>query len=368
MAASARPGDGRPAVARVYVRPAGVVGGELAARTVKAGLALSIAGGPLAATLVELSVRGPAAIDRQLLTVGALEAKLARDAAAEALVRPRLDALTRTRPAFAGLDLARPLVMGILNVTPDSFSDGGAFDTPDRAVAHGESLLAAGADILDIGGESTRPGAEPVAPEAEIARVLPVVRHFAERGAAISIDTRHAAVMRAALDAGARIVNDVTALAGDPDSLRVVAAARAPVVLMHMRGDPRTMTSEAVYDDVALDVFDALEARVTACLAAGIPADAVAVDPGIGFAKGTEHNLRLIRTAGLFHGLGVPVLYGLSRKRFIGALSRGEPPRARVAGSLAAGLAVLGQGVQILRVHDVAETVQARALWTAGLG
>ncbi len=213
---------------------------------------------------------------------------------------------------------------------------------------------------------STRPGSAPVSPEAEIARIEPVIRDLAGRGLTVSVDTRHAVVMQAALAAGARIVNDVTGLTGDPASLGVVARAGCPVVLMHIRGEPRTMQQNPVYDDVLLDVFDWLEQRVAACAAAGIPPGRIAVDPGIGFGKRSlDHNLPLLRGLSLLHGLGCAVLLGVSRKRFIGTLSGAGDPKARVAGSIAAGLYGIAQGVQILRVHDVAETRQALAVWSA---
>ncbi|NBB84590.1 MAG: dihydropteroate synthase, partial [Alphaproteobacteria bacterium] len=275
----------------------------------------------------------------------------------------RLDALTRARPPFAGLTLDRPRIMAVINVTPDSFSDGGDFQDAGAAIAHGRAMLEAGADILDIGGESTRPGADPVPPDEEIRRVEPVIRTLAAEGATVSIDTRHAAVMAAALDAGAAIVNDVTALTGDPDSRPLIAARRPPTVLMHMQGEPQTMQAAPAYADVVLDVFDHLEAQLTAARAAGLPPDRIVVDPGIGFGKAVDHNLALLREAALFQGLGCGVLIGVSRKSFIGRLSRGEPAKQRVPGSLAAGIAALDGGAQILRVHDVAETAQAVAVW-----
>ncbi|WP_052119977.1 dihydropteroate synthase [Inquilinus limosus] len=278
----------------------------------------------------------------------------------------RLDKLTRPRPDFAGLALDRPRLMGIVNVTPDSFSDGGDFADSSRAIVHGLAMAESGAEILDIGGESTRPGAAPVSAEEEIARIEPVIRNLANRGLAVSVDTRHAVVMQAALAVGARIVNDVTGLTGDPASLGVVARAGCPVVLMHIQGEPRTMQQNPVYDDVLLDVFDWLEERVATCAAAGIPLDRIAVDPGIGFGKRSlDHNLPLLRGLSLLHGLGCAVLLGVSRKRFIGTLSGAADPKARGPGSVAAGLYGVGQGVQILRVHDVAETRQALAVWSA---
>ncbi|MCB9959489.1 MAG: dihydropteroate synthase [Rhodospirillaceae bacterium] len=276
-----------------------------------------------------------------------------------------LAGIGRPRGPFAGLAVDRPRLMGVVNVTPDSFSDGGDLATADAAIAHGLALRDAGADILDVGGESTRPGAEPVPIEEELARVLPVVAGLAAAGACVSIDTRNAAVMEAALDAGARIVNDVTALTGDARALAVVAQRRCPVVLMHMLGEPRTMQADPRYGHVTCDVFDFLAERVAACRAAGLTADDIAVDPGIGFGKTVAHNATLLRDAGFFLSLGGPVLYGVSRKAFIARLSRGEAPKQRVAGSIAAGLAAVARGAHMLRVHDVAETAQALAVWSA---
>jgi dihydropteroate synthase len=280
-------------------------------------------------------------------------------------VENALRRLMTPRPPFAGLALDRPLIMGVVNVTPDSFSDGGDFAEPDAAIAHGFAMLQAGADLVDVGGESTRPGAPPVDPAEEIRRIVPVVRALAGRGAVVSVDTRHAIVMAAAIAAGARVVNDVTALAGDPASLAMAADAGVAVVLMHMQGEPRSMQAAPRYDDAPLDIFDFLVERLAACAGAGILPDRIAVDPGIGFGKTVGHNLELLSSLALFHGLGVALLLGVSRKSFIGKLAGGAPARQRLPGSLAAGLAGLDRGVQILRVHDVAETAQALALWKA---
>lgn len=266
---------------------------------------------------------------------------------------------------FAGLSLARPLIMGVVNVTPDSFSDGGETMDADAAVARGRALLAAGADIVDVGGESTRPGALPLDPRDESARVVPVIRALAAAGAVVSVDTRNARTMAAALDAGAGIVNDVTALTGDPDALALVARRGAFVVLMHMRGDPRTMQDAPRYDDVVGDVADYLAGRVEACVRAGIPRAKIAIDPGIGFGKTVEHNVALIAGLDRLAALGCAVLLGVSRKSFIGRLSRGEDAKNRLSGSLAAMLAGVARGADIVRVHDVAETRQALAVWAA---
>jgi len=266
---------------------------------------------------------------------------------------------------FAGLALGRPLIMGIINVTPDSFSDGGeTFDT-EAALARGRAMVDAGADILDVGGESTRPGAAPISTDEEVARVLPVVRGLGEAGVTVSIDTRHAAVMEAALQAGAAVVNDVTALSADPASAGVVAAHGAAAILMHMQGDPTTMQVAPRYEDAALDIYDYLAARVAAAEAAGIRRADIAVDPGIGFGKTRQHNVEILRRLSLYHGLGCALALGVSRKSLIAALDRDLPPKERVAGSLAAALAAADHGVHIVRVHDVAETRQALAVWQA---
>ena len=264
---------------------------------------------------------------------------------------------------WAGLALDRKLVMGILNVTPDSFSDGGAHDSLEAAIAAGRRMLAAGADIIDIGGESTRPGAAPVTPEAEMARVLPVVRALARAGAVISLDTRHAATMAAGLEAGARIVNDISALRHDPDAARVVARAGCPVVLMHMRGAPATMNAQAVYAEVAAEVIAELRAARDAALAAGVEARQICLDPGIGFAKQGGQNLELLRATPRLAALGHPLLIGLSRKRFLGGVSGQDEAARRDPESLAAGLYALERGAHILRVHDVAGTCQALRVW-----
>ena len=260
---------------------------------------------------------------------------------------------------FERFVLDRPLVMGIVNATPDSFSDGGDFfDTPG-AIAHGLRLLGEGADILDIGGESTRPGAEMVPPDEERRRVVPVIAALAKAGAVVSVDTRNASTMAAALDAGAAIVNDVTALGGDPDAMALVAARKASVVLMHMQGAPQTMQANPVYGDAPREIAAYLAGRLAACRAAGIAADRLCVDPGLGFGKTVAHNAQILANVPLLRDLGAAVLIGASRKAFIGALSQGERPKARLPGSLAAGLAAVAGGADILRVHDVAATLQA---------
>ena len=265
-------------------------------------------------------------------------------------------------PSFAGLSLDKPRLFGVINVTPDSFSDGGEALALGDALKRGRAMLDDGADILDVGGESTRPEAEPVSAEEERARVVPVVKELSEMGALVSIDTRRAEVMAAAIDAGAGIVNDVTALTGDGDSLGLVADRGVAVVLMHMQGEPGSMQDEPQYENAAEDVFATLKARVEACEKAGIRRDRIAVDPGIGFGKTVDHNLEILNRIDIYDGLGVAVLLGVSRKSFIAKLSRNEAPKDRVPGSLAAVIAAWAQGVRMFRVHDVAETRQALAV------
>ncbi len=276
------------------------------------------------------------------------------------------DRLSGPRPDFGGMAMDRPRIMGILNVTPDSFSDGGRFLAPDSALAQAQAM-AQGADVLDIGGESTRPGAAEVDPAEEVARTAPVIAALRAGGLTvpISIDTRKAVVAQAALAAGAGIVNDVAAMGFDPAMAAVVANADAPVILMHSVKTPATMQDDPRYDDVLLDVFDFLTARIAVAEAAGIPRARIMVDPGIGFGKTAAHNLTLIRGLSLFHDLGVPVLLGASRKRFIGTIGGEEQADRRMPGSVAVALAGAAQGAQVLRVHDVAETRQALRLWQA---
>lgn len=274
-----------------------------------------------------------------------------------------LAALTAPRPPVLGLAMDAPRIMGIVNITPDSFSDGGRWNA-DGGIARGRALLAEGADILDIGGESTRPGSQAVSATDEIARIRPAVLALSAL-APVSLDTRKARVARVGVAAGAGMVNDVSGLDFDPGMAAAVAETGAAVCLMHAQGQPETMQDDPRYDDVLLDVYDALAGRIARAEAAGIPRARIVVDPGIGFGKTETHNLDLLRRIGLFHGLGVPVLLGVSRKRFIGRIGGADRPDARDPGSLALTLAAVAQGIQIHRVHDVAGTRQGLALWRA---
>jgi len=256
------------------------------------------------------------------------------------------------------LDRDRPLVMGIVNTTPDSFSDGGVNFDPRAAIVSAQAMLAGGADIIDVGGESTRPGSEAVPIVEELERVLAVVRDLAAGGAVVSIDTRHATVASACVASGAAIINDITGFS-DPAMIDVATSCGAGLVVMHMQGEPRTMQEEPHYEDVVAEVAEYLRARVATLVAAGIDPMRIAVDPGIGFGKTTEHNLALLRRLDEVVALGYPVLVGVSRKRLIGELTGLAEPRDRVAGSVAAAVDAARRGAAVLRVHDVRETVEA---------
>jgi dihydropteroate synthase len=278
---------------------------------------------------------------------------------------PMFDTVATLDCAGRAIRLDRPRVMGIVNVTPDSFSDGGEHATVDAAVAHGLRLAGEGADILDVGGESTRPGSESVGIEEELRRVVPVVERLArETTLPISIDTYHPEVMRAAVAAGAGMVNDINALRSE-GALEAVAELGVAVVLMHMRGEPRSMQDAPQYDDVVGEVHRFLAERIFAAEMAGIDRRRIVADPGFGFGKSGDHNLALLAQLQRFTELGVPVLAGMSRKRMIGDITGREAPRDRVHGSVAAHLVAAQRGAMLLRVHDVAATVDAIALWQA---
>ena len=326
------------------------------------GKVARLAGGLSWFAAVELlSVEGNKRTSTELVPVEGIESRFDDDMAAQ------WKALTGTRaPLQLGervIRLDQPQVMGIVNVTPDSFSDGGQFADASAAAAAGADMAAEGAAIIDVGGESTRPGAKPVWEGDEIERVIPVIRQLAAGGVAVSIDTRKADVMTAALGAGARLVNDVSALTWDDRSAGVIAAAGVPVILMHHQGAPETMQQDPRYDDVLVEVYQWLEERIVAAEAAGIDRARILIDPGFGFGKSVAHNLELMNGLALLHSLGCPVVVGASRKRTIGALSNEAPADKRLGGSIAFALKAAEQGAQIVRVHDVCETVQALRIW-----
>ena len=351
---------------QVYIRPIGLVPGPQSEH----GNAIRLAGTMVYASRFavilrrdgEVVERWLAAPDTMAEVLGRLPDELGAEGEAQwanlTLAHPPLELGART------VRLDQPQVMGILNVTPDSFSDGGKHvgDPAGTREAIG-AMVEAGASIIDIGGESTRPGAEAVWEEEEVRRVVPAVEAAASMGAAVSIDTRRAGTMEAALKAGAGIVNDVSALRYDPRSAELVAKTGCPVVLMHAPGSGNDLHEGGTYESVVFDVFDALRERRDAAVAVGIAREKILLDPGLGFGKSLTDNLALINALPLFHALGQPILFGASRKRMIGALSKEAAADARLGGSIALALKAMDAGAQLLRVHDVPETVQARDVW-----
>jgi dihydropteroate synthase len=349
------------ASAKLYVRPVGLLYGATASAAVADGLALPLAGGPIAFTAAELIEGVPGNTRMRQFAAPALASSGDADLAAS------LARITAPRPPFAGIALDRPVLMGIVNVTPDSFSDGGLYDTREAAIVRAAELAGAGAGIIDVGGESTRPGSDAVDEAEELLRVVPVIAGLNGLPAVISVDTRKASVAREAAKHGAKILNDVSALTHDPNSMRAAAESGLSVVLMHAQGEPKTMQDNPRYEDVVLEVFDYLEARIGEGVKAGIARPRIAADPGLGFGKTLAHNLALLAHTSLFHGLSVPLLIGASRKRFIQGVSGGEAPQSREPGSQAAAIGAAAQGAQILRVHDVAGSRQALAVWRASM-
>ena len=347
--------------AKLYLRPIGFLYGDIAAKAVAEGAGLSLAGGAVAFTAAELIEGTPTRSHRRLMA--ARELAQSHDADLAHL----LGCITAPRPPFAGLAFTRPLITGIVNVTPDSFSDGGVYDTTEGAIVHAAELASAGADIVDVGGESTRPGSDAVEEDEELSRVLPVLEGLNGLHAVISIDTRKARVARAAAKTGAKIFNDVSALTYDKGSLTAAAETGLSVILMHAKGEPKTMQDDPRYNDVVLEVYDYLAVRIAAAEAVGIPRSHIAADPGVGFGKTLADTLELLANLSLLHGLGVPLLVGASRKRFISGVSGGETPQSREPGSFAVALVAAAQGAQILRVHDVAGTKQALSVWRASV-
>ena len=346
---------------KLYLRPIGFLYGDMAAKTVAEGVALPLTGGAIAFTAAELIEGTPRAAKRRLVT--AQDLARSRDADLDLVLK----LVIAPRLSFAGLSLTRPLIMGIVNVTPDSFSDGGLYDTTEGAIVHAAELAKDGAEIVDVGGESTRPGSDAVEEGEELSRVIPVLEGLAGLRAAVSIDTRKASVARAAAKVGVKIFNDVSALTYDSESLAAAAETGLSVILMHAKGEPKTMQDDPRYDDVALEVYDYLAERIAAAEAAGIDRSRIAADPGIGFGKTLAQTLTLLANLSLLHGLGLPLLVGASRKRFISGVASGETPHSREAGSFAVALVAAAQGAQILRVHDVAGTRQALSVWRASI-
>ncbi len=335
----------------MFLNPIGLLSGAAARAALAEGIAVPLSNTGLAFTHVEEIVGGR----------GAAVGWTAAPGLAAAEYAPFVDA----RAPFAGIPLDRPRIMGIVNVTPDSFSDGGDYAKPAHAAARALALAEEGADIVDIGGESTRPGAAAITVTEEIDRVMPAIEAAAGAGLVVSVDTRNAETMRVAVAGGARIVNDVTALTHDPAALDAVASSGLSVVLMHIQGTPETMQAAPRYKLASSDVRAWLGDRVDACVAAGIPRERIAVDPGIGFGKTDMHNMEILDRAAILHGLGCAVAIGVSRKSFIGRIAGIMTPGDRQPGTVAATLIALSRGVQIHRVHDVAAARQALDIWDA---
>ncbi len=345
--------------AKLYLRPIGLLYGAAADAAVAEGVALPLAGGPIAFAAAELIEGSAGSARRQIFTAHALAES--RDADLAALLKR----VTAPRPPFAGIALDRPVLMGIVNVTPDSFSDGGLYDSKEEAIAHAAELAGAGAAIVDIGGELTRPGSD--LPEEGAGGHARTAGDRGAQGDLCRDLDRYAEGKRrrAAAKAGAKIFNDVSALDLDQQSLEDAAETGLAVVLMHAQGEPKTMQDDPRYADVVLEVFDYLESRIEAAVAAGIERSRIAADPGLGFGKTLAHNLALLAHTSLLHGLGVPLLIGASRKRFIKGIAGGAEAQAREPGSQAAAIVAAAQGAQILRVHDVAGSRQALGVWRA---
>jgi dihydropteroate synthase len=348
----------------IYLRPIGLYPAAQSSAADEVWESLRLSGGWLDFTAIEAIERNGAKVDRRIVGLGGF---MERDWGRRTLTASDLfENLRLPRTRISGLPLDRPQFMGIVNVTPDSFSDGGRLTDPQVAIAHALALATEGANILDIGGESTRPGSEPTPVAEELRRVIPVIEGLAGKTEArISIDTRKAEVMRAAAAAGADIINDVSALTFDPLALETAGDLGLPIILMHTLGDPKTMQTAPTYGNVLLDVFDYLEDRIDACVRSGIAREKLIVDPGIGFGKTLAHNLALTSGLALFHGLGVPIMLGASRKSFIGKITGVEAASERINGSVGAAIAGVSQGVQFLRVHDVKATREAVALFQA---
>ena len=352
--------------ARIYLRPHPVVSRMQADQDSDRHGEHALAGGPYVFSGCEVLIREGNRVRAgvaDLVDIGLWKSSL--DTAHACAVDRQLEHLVQLRPVVAGLSWDRPLLMGVINTTPDSFYGKSKAGSVSAAIETAHRMIDAGADLIDVGGESTRPGgANPVSIEEELSRVIPVIQALSELPVPISLDTRHARVMVEGVAAGAALINDINALNGD-GSLEAATSAGVPVILMHCPADFETMHKPTSYDHVALDVFDWLERRIEACGSAGLSRDRLIVDPGIGFVKQAPQSVAALARVSLLHGLGCPLLVGASRKSFIGRVAGGDTADERLPGSLAAAMWAAGQGVQMLRVHDVAETRQAMALQAA---
>lgn len=351
----------------IYVQPLALTRGL----TVSGDKFKRLAGGNTYFSAIKIISRDNNNFEEEIINVDQIEDYLKSQSAEKSQkIRDILVQIERERPPLKLKDghvinWNKPVIQGVLNVTPDSFSDGGEFEDSEKSVVHAKYMIGAGADIIDIGGETTKPGAAPVSIEDEKERVLPVIEKLADLDIPISIDSRNSGVMLDAVKSGAHIINDVSALEHDPQSINTLKELEVPVILMHAQGSPENMQDNPHYDNVVLDIYDYLKSRIEYCLSAGIVKNNIIVDPGIGFGKTLDHNLQLLANISLFHGLGVPLLIGVSRKSFIGKVTAEEIASKRVPGSIAAAQVCLDQGVQIVRVHDVEEASQAISIWNA---
>jgi dihydropteroate synthase len=341
----------------IYLEPIGLLYGPAAREAVTNGWALPLAGSSTAFAAVRLWEGEPGNVKHAVVRVSTIQA------IDDVRVKELLDRIIAPRAPVAGVSMGSARIMGIVNVTPDSFSDGGEHFGAQAAIQHAGKLAAQGANFIDIGGESTRPGSGPVSADEELRRVLPVLKGLANLGIPVSIDTRKPEVMREAVKAGAAMLNDVSALTFATDSLSTAASLKKPVVLMHSKGEPATMQDNPVYADVVIEVYDFLESRIEAAAAAGLARENLIVDAGIGFGKSLAHNTALLRSISVFHGLGAPILTGISRKSFIRKITGTRDPKERDVASVAATLDVVSQGVQIVRVHDVETAREGLSIW-----
>lgn len=348
---------GQALTSQYYIEPLGITRGL----NLLDDVTMEILGGALRCFAVRIITRDFDQISSETIPVSGLGVYLSTlEDKKKEQVWKLIDNLAAKRSGILNLEFNKPIIQGVLNVTPDSFSDGGKFENLDEAINQAQLMIDAGCDIIDVGGESTKPGAKPVTIDEELNRVIPVIEKLSGKSTLISIDTRNAEVMDAAvLKAGANIINDVSALEHDPDSIKVASETGVPVILMHTQGTPENMQNNPEYSNAVLDIYDYLEARIRHCVSKGIDKSKIIVDPGIGFGKTVEHNIQILKYIALFHGLGVPLLIGVSRKSFIGKVSGEEQAEKRVAGSVAAAQDCIQNGVQIVRVHDVVETAQA---------
>jgi len=352
--------DGKFSMTSLYIRPAGLVYGADAALAINAGAGLPLAGGKACWTMGYVSEdRGANWTPRK---VAALKASRDKD------VSRWVGRLSEPRKSVAGLAMNTTHIMGIVNTTPDSFSDGGVNAQADQAIENARTMAREGAGLLDIGGESTRPGSDPVGEAEEWRRIEAVIATLVADGLKVSCDTRKAAIMRKVTAGGVAMLNDVSALTYDHDALNATVSSRLPVCLMHAQGDPKTMQQSPEYDNVVLDVYDWLDRRIEAVAAAGVVREHIVADPGIGFGKTFAHNLELMAGLAMFHGLGVPIMLGASRKGFIGSVTGEKVAGRRQTGSATAALLGAMSGAQFVRVHDVPETRHALSVWRATTG